>query len=58
MELARWLRGASVPETSDLGGRFGYSTNYLIDVERAIIVHVEATSAIRRAEVLAAKRMI
>ena len=30
-------------------------TNYLIDVENAIIVDVEATTAIRQAEVLAAK---
>ena len=37
---------------------FAYSTNYLIDVDDAIIVDVEATTAIRQAEVLAAKRMI
>jgi len=37
---------------------FAYSTNYLVDVENAIIVDVEATTAIRQAEVLAAKRMI
>src|SRR6476646_1869276 len=37
---------------------FAYSTNYLIDVENAIIVDVEATTAIRQAEVLAAKRMV
>src|SRR5881392_3773428 len=37
---------------------FAYSNNYLIDVENAIIVDVEATTAIRQAEVLAAKRMI
>jgi hypothetical protein len=37
---------------------FAYSTNYLIDVENAIIVDVEATTAIRQAEILAAKRMI
>ncbi len=37
---------------------FAYSTNYLIDVENAIIADVEATTAIRQAEVLAAKRMI
>src|SRR5690242_20261184 len=37
---------------------FAYSTNYLIDVENAIIVDVEATTAIRQAEVLAAKRML
>ena len=37
---------------------FAYSTNYLIDVDNAIIVDVEATTAIRHAEVLAARRMI
>jgi hypothetical protein len=35
-----------------------YSTNYLIDVRHAIIVDVEATTAIRQAEILAARRMI
>ena len=49
---ARW--------TAAHGGQafFAYSTNYLIDVENAIIVDVEPTTAIRQAEVLAAKRMI
>jgi transposase len=49
---ARW--------TGAHGGQafFAYSINYLIDVENAIIVDVEATTAIRQAEVLAAKRMI
>jgi hypothetical protein len=49
---ARW--------TDAHGGQafFAYSTNYLIDVEHAIIIDVEATTAIRQAEVLAAKRMI
>jgi transposase len=49
---ARW--------TGAHGGQafFAYSTNYLIDVENAIIVDVEPTTAIRQAEVLAAKCMI
>ena len=49
---ARW--------TGAHGGQafYAYSTNYLIDVKNAIIVDVEATTAIRQAEVLAAKRMI
>src|SRR5271155_5300885 len=49
---ARW--------TGAHGGQafFAYSTNYLIDVDNAIIVDVEATTAIRQAEILAAKRMI
>src|SRR5215471_1668228 len=37
---------------------FAYSANYLIDVDNAIIVDVEATTAIRQAEVLAARRMV
>ena len=49
---ARW--------TGAHGGQafFAYSTNYLVDADNAIIVDVEATTAIRQAEVLAAKRMI
>src|SRR5882762_3211991 len=49
---ARW--------TDAHGGQafFAYSTNSLIDVGNAIIVDVEATTAIRQAEVLAAKRMV
>jgi hypothetical protein len=35
---------------------FAYSTNYLIDVDNGVIVDVEATTAIRQAEVLAADR--
>jgi transposase len=37
---------------------FAYSANYLIDVDNAIIIDVEATTAIRQAETLAAKRMV
>jgi transposase len=37
---------------------FAYSTNYLIDLDNAIIVDVEASTAIRQAEVTAAKTMI
>src|SRR6478735_9849620 len=49
---ARW--------TGAHGGQafFAYSTNYLIDTDNAIIMDVEATTAIRQAEVFAAKRMI
>lgn len=49
---ARW--------TAQRGGpaEFYYSTNYLIDVEHGVIVDVEATTAVRPAEVTAAKRMI
>lgn len=46
--------------TSAHGGQaqFCYATNYLIDGENAIIVDVEASTAVRQAEVTAAKRMI
>jgi transposase len=49
---ARW--------TGAHGGQafFAYATNYLIDTDHAVIVDVEATTAVRQAEVLAAKRMI
>jgi transposase len=46
--------------TSAHGGKaeFCYATNYLIDVENAVIVDVEASTAVRQAEVTAARRMI
>ena len=49
---ARW--------TGAHGGQafFAYATNYLIDLDHAVIVDVEATTAIRQAEVTAARRMI
>jgi transposase len=49
---ARW--------TGAHGGQafFAYAANYLIDTDHAIIVDVEATTAIRQAEVHAARRMI
>jgi len=37
---------------------FAYATNYLIDLDHAVIVDVETTTAIRQAEVGAAKTMI
>ena len=37
---------------------FAYATNYLIDTQNAVIVDVEATRAIRQAEVGAARSMI
>ncbi len=37
---------------------FAYSTNYLVDLENAVIVDVEATAPIRQAEVGAAQEMI
>ena len=49
---ARW--------TAQHGGaaEFCYETNYLIDLDHGVIVDVEATTAVRQAEVTAAKRMI
>ena len=49
---ARW--------TGAHGGQafFAYSNNYLIDLDHAIIVDVEASTAVRQAEVMAAKTMI
>jgi transposase len=49
---ARW--------TAQRGGpaEFFYETNYLIDLDHGVIVDVEATTAVRQAEVTAAKRMI
>ena len=49
---ARW--------TGAHGGQafFAYSNNYLIDLDHAIIVDVEASTAVRQAEVTAAKTMI
>lgn len=46
--------------TSAHGGQaqFCYATNYLIDVKHAVILDVEASTAVRQAEVTAAKRMI
>ena len=37
---------------------FAYSTNYLIDLKHAVIMHVEATRAVRQAEVTAQRTMI
>src|SRR5436190_21154049 len=37
---------------------FAYCTNYLIDLKSAVIVDVEATTAVRQAEVTAQQRMI
>jgi hypothetical protein len=49
---ARW--------TAAQGGQafFAYCSNYLIDLDHAVIVDVEATTAVRQAEVTAAKTMI
>jgi hypothetical protein len=49
---ARW--------TAAHGGQafFAYATNYLIDLKHAVIMDVEATTAVRQAEVAAARTMI
>jgi len=49
---ARWTAARGGP------AEFCYATNYLIDLDHAVIVDVEATTAVRQAEVTAAKRMI
>jgi hypothetical protein len=53
--IARTNHASIKVGTRARGGQafFAYSTNYLIDVDNAIIVDVEATTAIRQAEVLA-----
>lgn len=37
---------------------FAYSTNYLIDLDHAVIMDVEATTAVRQAQVTAQRRMM
>ena len=49
---ARWTASSCGPAV------YAYCTNYLIDVEHAVIVDVEASTAVRQAEVAAAKTMI
>ena len=58
--FARVAVGPASRYTSAHGGQaqFCYATNYLIDVQNAVIVDVEASTAVRQAEVTAAKRMI
>jgi len=43
---------------SDTPAFFAYSNNYLVDLKNAVIMDVEATTAVRQAEVGAAKTMI
>lgn len=49
---ARWTGAHGGP------AYYAYAVNYLIDTDHAVIVDVETTTAIRQAEVTAAKRMI
>ena len=49
---ARWTAAAGGPAC------YAYCDNYLIDVEHAVIVDVEATTAVRQAEVGAAQIML
>jgi hypothetical protein len=49
---ARWTASWGGPAV------YAYCTNYLIDVEHAVIVDVEASTAVRQAEATAAKTMI
>ncbi len=49
---ARWTAAGGGPAI------FAYADNYLIDLKHAVIMDVEATTAVRQAEVTAAKTMI
>lgn len=49
---ARWTGADNGP------AYFAYATNYLIDLDHAVIVDVEATTAVRQAEVGAVRTMI
>jgi len=49
---ARWTAAAGGPAV------YAYADNYLIDLKHAVIMDVEATTAVRQAEVAAAKTMI
>jgi hypothetical protein len=49
---ARYTAAADTPAVS------AYSDNYLVDLKHAVIVDVEATTAVRQAEVGAAKTML
>jgi hypothetical protein len=49
---ARWTASWGGPAV------YAYCTNYLVDVQHDVIVDVEASTAVRQAEVTAAKRMI
>src|SRR5229473_1120113 len=49
---ARWTASSGGPAV------YAYCTNYLIDMQHAVIVDIEASTAVRQAEVTAAKRMI
>jgi len=48
--------GMAVPATATCC--YAYSTNYLIDLDHAVIMDVEPSTAVRQAEVTACKRMI
>jgi hypothetical protein len=49
---ARWTAAAGGPAC------YAYCDNYLVDVDHAVIVDVEATTAVRQAEVGAARTML
>ena len=54
----RPTRRRSGPVRTKAHAFFAYATNYLIDLDHAVIVDVEATRAIRQAEVGASRTMI
>ena len=49
---------ARYTSAADTPAFYAYSDNYLVDLKNAVIMDVEATTAIRQAEVGAAKTMI
>jgi len=57
-DLAGGSRARPGPAKANKRVQFGYGLNYLIDVERAVIVDVEATPARTYDEVAATKTMI
>ena len=54
----RPIRRARYAAATDKPAVYAYSDNYLIDLKHAVIMDVEATTAIRQAEVGAAKAML
>ncbi|GBQ19604.1 transposase [Gluconacetobacter sacchari DSM 12717] len=57
-KLAPTDRGARFTAATPERAFFAYSTNYLIDLDHAVIMDVEATTAVRPAEITAQRCMI
>jgi hypothetical protein len=52
------IRRPAIPAAANSAAVYAYSDNYLVDLKHAVIMDVEATTAIRQAEVGAAKTML